>query len=57
MPPPGLAQSEKGRIAAPATILTDSQRLLAAPVEALLLFGKDLGKKSLFPYQSQAIRF
>jgi hypothetical protein len=41
---------------APATILTDSQGLLAAPLEAFLLSGKVLRKKSLFPYQSQAIR-
>ena len=39
----------------PATNLTDSQGLPNLQEEALLLFGKDLGKKSVFPFQSQAI--
>jgi hypothetical protein len=40
----------------PATNLTDSQGLAECFQQALLLFGKDLGKKSVFLYQSQAIR-
>jgi hypothetical protein len=40
----------------PATNLTDSQGLVGCFQQALLLFGKDLGKKSVFLYQSQAIR-
>jgi len=40
----------------PATILTDSQGLVGLHQQAPLLFGKDLGKKSLFPRQSQAIQ-
>src|SRR5436190_24292062 len=40
----------------PATNLSDSQGLVGCFQRALLLFGKDLGKKSVFPYQSQAIQ-
>src|SRR5260370_34153233 len=39
-----------------ATNLSDSQGLVGCFQRALLLFGKDLGKKSVFPYQSQAIQ-
>src|SRR5882672_6357475 len=52
----------KGRVGAfstlqaPATNLTDLQGPVGCNQQALLLFGKDLGKKSLFPCQSQAIR-
>src|ERR1700730_1395783 len=41
----------------PATKFTDSQGLVGRNQQALLLSGKDLGKKSVFPYRSQAIRF
>ena len=41
----------------PATKFTDSQGLVGRNQQALLLSGKDLGKKSVFPYQSRAIRF
>jgi hypothetical protein len=41
----------------PATNLTDLPGLLGLHQEALLSFGKDLGKKSLFPHLFLAIRF
>jgi hypothetical protein len=44
-----------GWLQAPATKLTDSQRLVGLHRQAFLLFVKDLGKKSLSPCQSQAI--
>src|SRR6266404_1869172 len=40
----------------PATNSIDSQGLVGLHQQAPLLFGKDLGKKSLFPYQSPAIQ-
>ena len=41
----------------PATKIIDSQGLAEQLQQALPAFGKDLGKKSVFPYRSQAIRF
>jgi hypothetical protein len=45
-----------GTLQAPATNFADSQGLLGFASRPFCLFGKDLVKKSVFPYQSRVIR-